>query len=89
MTPFSLHFSGTAWAQIGALDAIYFEELQRTLEHFARISALRLARGEPRLVDECVPITAGAVIAECRFDDFHRTITVSRIDRWDTAYAAA
>lgn len=89
MTPFSLHFSGTAWAQIGALEAHHFERLQDTLEYFAEAAAFRLARGEPQLIDECVPITAGPLIAECCFDDYGRSITVSRLVRWDVAAHAA
>lgn len=89
MRPFSLHFSGTAWAQIGALESSQFEVLQNTLEHFARLAAHRLASGEPPLVDDCVPITAGGVIAECRFDDFRRVITVSQLVRWDSGQIAA
>lgn len=80
--PFSLHFSGEAWSQIGSLQAAHFERLQLILEHFAIRAAERLNGGAPETVEFCVPITAGAVVAECVFNDLTRTITVTHIEVW-------
>lgn len=81
---FSLHFAALAWSQIGALDAVRFEQLQTTLEHYAgRAAEWMTAPGHP-VTDECVPITSEGVIAECFIDDHRRRMTVARLEPWLT-----
>lgn len=79
--PFRLEFATPVWAELGRLGVAEFDELLETLEHYAALSSVRLRSGAAPQRDGAVPIVAGPVIAECAFDDFHRSITVLHVER--------
>lgn len=77
---YSLHFSATAWSQIGSLDSVRFDSLQRALQECAERAAAWLALPGYPTVEPCVPIAVPGIVAECAIDDHRRTVTVERVE---------
>lgn len=78
--PFAIRFSGEARETAKVVSAETIAKVMESLEYFARECARRLARGGSPSRDELDPIATRFAMAECTFDDFTRTITVTALD---------